>query len=396
MKQFALACLAVVGCFCGDIASTPLLTKPSLVKKTVVKPPASLVCLSFRVTPNEGLNPILKAGCSFAGATAVHFGSTPATFTVLKDGTISAFAPKLPAGSSVPVTVTMAGGGIVGGRNTLYSYPIAEMDMEGPYSFPLGESQAATNWWAGSDSHYLRESQPATLSYITLAPTLYVGAYFSNTIYPESTQPPYVMGNIGLFSVKLQVCTAASPSSAPGTPNFLPTAAPGDPCTNWDGTPGYWKDGPAASATVHAPTSTQTAALSTIAIPTTGLFSGGDPASMQLAHTLRIVYSYKESDDDQQFATVIGLARFDEKKGKPFNAIIAPTALYQIKKAIPYTILYQPPGDQSTMSFGATSTFGAVYHGRQHRRQRNELYRRAVEFSEIQRILRLLADRRLR
>jgi hypothetical protein len=359
MKRTALACLAVAGCFFGDVAATPVLTKPAIVKKTVDKLP-TLVCLNLSVTPNQGANPILKSGCSFAGATAVHFGSSAAAFTVLKDGTISATPPALPAGSSVPVTVTMPGGSIVGGRNSLFSYPLAEVDMEGPYSFPLGEDQAATNWWAGSESHFLRESQPATLSYITLAPTLYVGAYFSNTIYPESTQAPYVLGNIGLFTVKLQVCTAASPSSVPGLLNFVPTAPPGDPCTNWDGTPGYWKAGPAASATVHAPTGTQTAAHSTIALSTSGLFSGGDPASMQLAHTLRLVYDYKESDDDQQFATRIGLARFDEKKGKPFNAIIAPTALYQMK-AVPYTLIYQPPGDQSTVSFGATSTFGTIY-----------------------------------
>lgn len=290
----------------------------------------------------------------------MHFGTAAASFTVQSDGSIAARPPALPAGSSVPVTVTLPGGQIIGGAGTLYSYPIAEMDMEGPYSFPLGEDTNSYNWWLGTDSHFLRESQPATLSYITLGPTLYVGAYFSSTIYTESTQAPYVLGNSGLFTAKLQVCTASSPSGVPGLPGFLPTPAPGEPCTNWDSTPGYWKDVTSASATVHAPNGTQTASQSTIPLSTSGLFAAGDPSTMQLARTLRIIYDYRESDDDQQFATRVGLARFDEKKGRPFNAVIAPTALYQMK-AIPYTIVYQPPGDQSTVSFAAATTYGTTY-----------------------------------
>ena len=345
----------------SGVSAGPFVAKPVLVKKTVVKPPVlQEICLAFKVTPNEGGAPNLKGGCSFAGATAVHFGAAAAAFTVQKDGSINATPPALPAGSSVPVTVTLASGRIVGGRGELYSYPIAEMDMEGPYSFPLGEDQNATNWWSGANSHMLRESQPATLAYVTLGPTLYVSAYFSNTSYAESTQAPYVLGNIGLFTAKLQVCTAASPSSVPVLPGFLQTPSPGDPCVNWDTTPGYWKDVTSASATVHAPPGTQTAALSTIPIPTSSLFTGSDPASLQLAQTLRIVYDYRESDDDQQFATRVGLARFDEKKGKPFTAIIEPTALYQMK-ALPYTILYQPPGDQSTVAFTLQNTYGTTY-----------------------------------
>jgi hypothetical protein len=337
--------------------------KPVIVKKTVGKPVLQAICLAFKVTPNQGRTvTTLKGGCSFAGATAVHFGAAAAAFTVQKDGSITATPPALPAGSSVPVTVTTAGGVIVGGRAELYSYPIAEMDMEGPYSFPLAEnSQDAEDWWSNpnKDSHYLRESQPAALAYVTLGPTLYVSAYFSNTIYTESTQAPYVMGNIGLFTAKLQVCSASSPSNVPAGSDVVPHT-PGNACTIWDNTPGYWYNVTSASATVHAPTGTETAAESTIALPTAPIFTGNSPASLQLAQTLRIVYDYKESDDDQLYANRISEARFDEKNGKPFTAIIEPTALYQMK-AMPYTILYQPPGDQSTVSFIAQTTYGATY-----------------------------------
>lgn len=357
MKPIVIAILAMLSCVAPATVSAagPTLVKSQILKKTFNVPTKYLVCLAFKVTPNEGQQPTLKGGCSLSGATAVHFGNVAASFVVQKDGSIVATPPALPGGSSVPVTVTLAGGQIIGGHGALYSYPISEMDMEGPYSFPLGEDAASTNWWSGSDSHYLRESQPATLSYTTLGPTLYVAAYFSNTNNTESTQAPYVLGNMGLFSAKIQVCTVSSPS-----PGFLATPAPGDPCINWDGAPGYFKDVTSASTTVHAPPGTQTAAQATIALSTSGLFAAGDPLTMQLARTLRIVYDYRESDDDQQFATRIGLARFDEKKGRPFNAIVAPTALYQMK-AMPYTILYQPPGDQSTVSFTAATTYGATY-----------------------------------
>ena len=362
LKQTVAVSLAALAYLTPSaVPAGPTLTnKPVVQKKTIVEPGLRAICLSFKLTPNEGQAPTLKGGCSFAGAKAVHFGSAAAAFYVQKDGSIVATPPALPAGSSVPVTVRLAGGQIVGGRSQLYSYPLAEMDMEGPYAFPLGEDQASYNWWQGTNSHLLRESQPASLSYITLAPTLYVGAYFSKTIYTESTQAPYVLGNIGLFTAKLQVCTVSSPSGTPGLPNFLPTAAPGDPCTNWDSAPGYWKDVTSASVTVHAPTGTQIASQATIPLSTAAVFSAGTPETMQLARTLRIVYGYRESDDDAQFATRVGLARFDQKNGKPFNAIIAPTALYQMK-AIPYTILYQPPGDQSTVTFTAATTYGATY-----------------------------------
>ena len=57
--------------------------------------------------PPAGGTPITIAGTALAGATAVSFGSTPATaFTVNGDGSITAIAPALTAGSTVDVTVT--------------------------------------------------------------------------------------------------------------------------------------------------------------------------------------------------------------------------------------------------------------------------------------------------
>src|ERR1700733_6190921 len=129
LKQITIASvLAFAGMWPSGVSAGPVAVKPVFAKKTVVKPVLQPICLAFKVTPNEGRTvTTLKGGCSFAGATAVHFGAAAAAFTVQSDGSIIATPPALPAGSSVPVTVTIAGGFIVGGRAELYSYPIAEM-----------------------------------------------------------------------------------------------------------------------------------------------------------------------------------------------------------------------------------------------------------------------------
>lgn len=57
-----------------------------------------------------GGTPIVVAGSGFTGATAVNFGTTPATsFTVADDATINAVAPALPAGAVDVTVVTPVG-----------------------------------------------------------------------------------------------------------------------------------------------------------------------------------------------------------------------------------------------------------------------------------------------
>ncbi|WP_228834827.1 beta strand repeat-containing protein [Nocardia abscessus] len=68
--------------------------------------------------PETGGNTVALTGTGFTGATAVHFGTTPATsFTVVSDTEITAVAP---AGTgTAAVTVTSAGGA---GNGVLYSF----------------------------------------------------------------------------------------------------------------------------------------------------------------------------------------------------------------------------------------------------------------------------------
>ncbi|MGA5823670.1 beta strand repeat-containing protein [Kitasatospora sp. NPDC094028] len=74
---------------------------------TYTAPPA-ITAVSPASGPTGGGNTVTINGAGFTGATSVHFGSTPALFTVVGDAQITATAP---AGTgSVPVTVTTSAG----------------------------------------------------------------------------------------------------------------------------------------------------------------------------------------------------------------------------------------------------------------------------------------------
>ncbi|WP_218022293.1 IPT/TIG domain-containing protein, partial [Nocardia amamiensis] len=81
-------------------------------------PAPTLVALDPDSGPETGGNTVTLVGVDLAGASAVHFGGTPATsFTVVSDTEITAVAP---AGSgTVAVTVTTAGGA---GNGVAYVY----------------------------------------------------------------------------------------------------------------------------------------------------------------------------------------------------------------------------------------------------------------------------------
>jgi hypothetical protein len=73
---------------------------------------------------------VIKGDQRLDGATDVLFGSQSAPFKVEPDGTISATAPIILPGSTVPVTVVFNGQALP--STWTHSYPIAEMDVMGP------------------------------------------------------------------------------------------------------------------------------------------------------------------------------------------------------------------------------------------------------------------------
>jgi S-layer homology domain len=75
-----------------------------------------------------------------------------------------------------------------------------------------------------------------------------------------------------------------------------------------------------------------------------------------LANTFRLVLSLQQLDSNN-----IGAQwnRVDYKISEPFNVIIVPVFLQT--HFIPYTIVYAPPGNQSTIAFTTTDAFTTVY-----------------------------------
>jgi hypothetical protein len=50
----------------------------------------------------------------------------------------------------------------------------------------------------------------------------------------------------------------------------------------------------------------------------------------------------------------------DSKYSDPFTVVMPPTAFLQMN-VLPYTIVYQPPGDQSTGTFTTSNTYGTTF-----------------------------------
>jgi hypothetical protein len=59
--------------------------------------------------------------------------------------------------------------------------------------------------------------------------------------------------------------------------------------------------------------------------------------------------------------SVVFPARDDYKNSPSFNVVIPPAAMLGTN-VIPYTILYQPPGDASTVSFNAAKTYSTQFN----------------------------------
>jgi len=315
--------------------------------------------------------------CPFPPAVAaVNFGGTKAFATVQSNGTILASAPSPGLNdASVPVAVTLNDGTIVGGGDTTFSFPMAEMSVTGPLPAnpsPIGETDQQ---WANGNNHILQINTPNTppnntLTFGIAAPVLHVSIVYNDSGQKENASAPLVtqvIGNQGLFAATLQVCdiSATAPvatlqQTQPAATDIAPrTAFSGPPafdasapCTNWDQNTGYWANVVTQQATLNDPMNSSVAS-GDLVLPAASAFH---PATYDFAHTFRIVLSLAEID------TVVGTTprRDDALYGLPFTVVLLPTAMVQLK-VLPFTIVFAPPGNLSTSSFQTTSSYNTNY-----------------------------------
>ena len=294
----------------------------------------------------------IKGSVSFAGATAVFVGAHSVPFTAQPDGTISATAPGGDVGSTVGVSVVLNGQLLP--SSSTFSYPIGEMDVMGP--LPYTDGVVGDPAWNNGREHpgYVQNLlSPASgaLTVGTSNPPLHiVTSFYDNSVSakPSYTPPNMVVGNLGLFSAQLQECRVAN-------------GVTGEACTNWDGNQGAWVDTPSASASTVVPSGgPATAAFHDLALPISGLGLGPD----NIVKTIR--YQAILNQGDAVLGAISGpvvasgSSRSSIDRSNAFNVVANPTALVQMG-AVPYTIVYQPPGDQSTASFQTMTTYGTKY-----------------------------------
>lgn len=286
--------------------------------------------------------------------TTVLFGGLKAAFHVNSDSSITAYAPSGAAGgSTLPVT------GIADGQpvatTATFSYPIGEMDVTGPLPYPLSPEIQDSAWYNGG--YALSYFNPDNLVFGVPSPVFHLTTAFSDasTGFPPSCGPfgctSYVngvngsyqnIGNGGHYAAHLQTCAVLGASTSAG-----------EPCTNWDNIQGHWVDVPnsAVSSTLMTPGSDRTTS-GDLQLQASGLFS----LQSQLADTLRIAGHVNQIDS---FSGRAG-DRESDTFSRPFNAIVIPSAFVQLS-AVPYTIMYEPPGDASTVRFSTKPTYGANF-----------------------------------
>jgi hypothetical protein len=301
------------------------------------------------VTPSVGRGggTVAITGTCFSNVTKVLFGNQSAAFTVNDDDSITATAPSGVGGSTVPVT--LEANGYAGPSSVTFSYPFGELDVSGPTPF---DGYAGNDWaWYNGAGHSISLSNPGTLVFGTYSPVIHLITAFDDTGNASGatdcvvfqSQPCVYLGDGATYSADLQYCDISNDSPPDSQ------AA----CSNWDGNPGTWTYVPngRVSETLSTPGSGRMV-FGDLAVPTGGLFD-----EQHLAYTFRIDAGVQQTDSNNASAEAY---RSSGMTSAPFIAIVDPSALVQLS-VVPYTILYQPPGDQSTVTFATRAGFGTNF-----------------------------------
>jgi hypothetical protein len=285
-----------------------------------------------------------------------------------------------------------------------YSFPLGEMDLQGPLDWE-GVADGTTNYppfggmeWTENDGNHsisVNPPDPANaLTYTTTAAELHLFVTFGDSGETEhappasdpngaiaSTQKGWTVGNGGTYAAEVFWCRP------------IVGATTGSTCSDYQGDPGKWT--PVGS--VHTVTLRRVAGQSVgadLQLPVGAAFN-----PTQLVGTFEIVMSEFETDSNDCGGPACGagpkalpspsdnescfnqstniatpssindvytganpgpLQRLQCATSPKFNVVVEPLAWLQLS-AIPYTILYFPPGDQSKSAQTLTDNFGTNF-----------------------------------
>jgi hypothetical protein len=313
------------------------------------------------VTPSlgPGDTQVTISGTGLYEVKTVYFGGQAAAFSIVNGSTISATVPLDSPGSTVAVTAAYPGCSS-GASGASYTYPIGELSLEGPLH-PQTCTDSAPEWTSPPTNSSAAVDPPQTLTFDTLAPTFHITTHFLESGIPEYSHgvecyigpnnggnlEKFAGGDRGEYSATLEVCELqpAQGAKTDGACPYWDTDVHGSKQQGWwvpvQGAEGV-KDKLASNNGNYGNSS-----YGEIALPTTGLF---DPT--HLVATLRITAWATQKDTQNGSISMTASTSSD-----PFTVVILPAAMVQLS-AVPYTILYQPPGDESTAKQSYETTYG--------------------------------------
>ncbi len=337
-SRLAIALGLVAAVFSAPTAQAQITTKP-INTKLYLGPTIDKASPAF----GPGDTSVMITGGDLSGVTAVTFGGMQAGFTVLSSTAIKATAPlKGVPGSTVPVSAVS--NGQVVPTSAFYSYPIAEMDVTGPMPFARGTVGDPT-WYSGG-GHLISVNPPQTLPFTLPSPVLHIDVAFQDdaNAYPQGSYQGDLVGDGGSYSATPEMC------SINGLPSFA-IADTHQACSNYDGNNGTWVDMPPQTVNLHTSGSGQTT-FGDIALQIGSAFDDADTV-----RTFRLVLSLQQTDTHTGEALNYRTATTTSKQ---FNVVVSPAALIQLS-VVPHTIVYQPVGNQSTVTFQASTNYGTNF-----------------------------------
>jgi hypothetical protein len=308
-------------------------------------------------------------------ATAVYFGGVSVPFTLNANGTLTATVPGDKDPSAISVAVTVMAGGVLLPSSAYFTYGIGELMVSGPLLYDPTQAFGGDQPWNGPNTNAYSMSLDGltgSIFFPNFSPVLHLSTSF------QDNRPgiPYVAfikpgpplncpweghpgfntcvsaGNGGQYTAYLSVCDVTPPHQT-GPPN----------CNNWDGNTGWWMPASICGSASQPCTTSVTESLFTLgpgkttngdlAIPLSSMF----PTDLSLlARTLKLTAWIKQ-------LTTLPAQAFPDRSNNisaVFNVVLTPAAMVQTT-VIPYTLIYAPPGDQSTVSFTASSQYGSQY-----------------------------------
>jgi S-layer homology domain len=315
-------------------------------------------------------NPVTIVGDKpFTDAYEVYFGKIASKNFSASGNTLTAFPPTgmLP-GSNARISVLLKNrsGEAMAYSEQTSEIPIGEIDATGPLLTDQYDETNDQSWDHGQGRSFGLLS-PKNLLVDTPYPVFYILSQFMFTPSLETKFPPGLdgyAGNKAIFYALLEMCsidgTQGTPPSVKESPfNFYySTSAQRANCTNWDGTTGKW---------------TFVGKWATKSLTSTGLTYLGVPTGSSVfdirhyVRTLRIIGAVWLRDTQGDVKE-----RSDFSTSPPFNVAVVPNAFYQIKVQ-PKTIVFAPPGDQSTASVTVGSNFYTSYTTGRSKTQSNKL-----------------------